>query len=116
MDVGGGELPGHVVAKALGLSRSYLPHRLDSMAARDLINEAGGVGGEVTIRATLDGRAALKRARPAHAASVRRHLLGHLTDASDGPLLRGPWIDWRGLEAFSGRAHPKCTTLGRSGW
>lgn len=88
VDVGGGELSGSAVEKALGLSRTYLLHRLDGMVAAGLLNQAGGAGRDVWIRATVDGRAVLGRARPAHAAAVRRHLLDHLTDGADAPTFR----------------------------
>jgi DNA-binding MarR family transcriptional regulator len=85
-ELGGGRLRQARLADSIGFHRSRLSHHLTRMESRGLISrEAVGNGVDVVI--TKAGSAALKRARPVHAAAVRRHLLEPLS-ASQTDALR----------------------------
>ncbi|SDC88343.1 MarR family winged helix-turn-helix transcriptional regulator [Nocardioides lianchengensis] len=73
-DGGGGALRQHELAVAMGWHRSRLSHHLSRMQERGLVTRESVAGG-VELRTTTMGRAALLRARPVHAAAVRRHLV-----------------------------------------
>jgi DNA-binding MarR family transcriptional regulator len=76
VELGGGRLRQSALAESMGFERSRLSHHLDRMVERGLITRERGTGVEVV--ATPGGRAAIRRARPVHAAAVRRHLIGRL--------------------------------------
>jgi DNA-binding MarR family transcriptional regulator len=85
VEVGGGEMAGHVLEQALGFSRSHLLHRIDAMASRGwVIRSDESRSGRVWVRATERGRAVLDSARPVHAAAVRRHFLDRTGDVLPG--------------------------------
>lgn len=69
------------VARQLHLSPSGLTRRLDSMVRRGLVDRVPSPDDRRVTLAVLtpSGRATLEAAAPDHVASVRRHLLDHLT-------------------------------------
>jgi DNA-binding MarR family transcriptional regulator len=73
-DIGGGRLRQSELAASTGWHRSRLSHHLKRMQERGLVDRDEVPGG-VDVRLTTMGRAALHRARPAHADAVRRHLV-----------------------------------------
>lgn len=74
VELGGGRLRQNQLAESIGFHRSRLSHQLTRMEERGLVTrEPSGDGVEVV--ATQAGRAAVKKARPIHAAAVRTHLL-----------------------------------------
>jgi DNA-binding MarR family transcriptional regulator len=80
VEIGGGRLRQNQLAELMGYHRSRLSHHLSRMEDRGLITRrAAGSGVEVII--TEAGQEAVDRARPIHAAAVRRHLIGPLSDA-----------------------------------
>ncbi|MDF1605270.1 MarR family transcriptional regulator [Nocardioides sp. YIM 152315] len=85
-DLGGGRLRQSRLATATGWHRSRLSHHLRRMQERGLVDRAEASGG-VDVSLTTMGRAALLRARPVHAAAVRRHLVAPLS-ARDRQRLR----------------------------
>ena len=69
----GGRMRQNQLAQSMGFHRSRLSHHLGRMRERGLITtEPAGRGVEVI--ATGQGRALAERARPVHAAAVRRYL------------------------------------------
>ncbi len=66
------------LAATIGWHRSRLSHHLRRMEERGLVARSGLDTG-VEVRLTTMGRAAAARARPAHAAAVRRHLVERLS-------------------------------------
>lgn len=70
----GGALRQSELAALMGWQRSRLSHHLTRMQERGLVSRAPVPGG-MEVRTSTMGRAALLRARPAHADAVRRHLV-----------------------------------------
>ena len=81
VEIGGGRLRQNALAESMGFHRSRLSHHLSRMEERGLVTRQPADGG-VDVVATPVGRAAVKHARPAHAAAVRRHLVD-LVPAAD---------------------------------
>ena len=73
-DAEGGRVRQSELGAATGWHRSRLSHHLRRMAERGLVARTEVPGG-VEVRLTTMGRAATVRARPVHAAAVRRHLV-----------------------------------------
>lgn len=71
---GGGAVRQSELAVSMAWHRSRLSHHLTRMQERGLVTRSSVAGG-MEVRATTMGRAALHRARPVHAAAVRRHLV-----------------------------------------
>jgi DNA-binding MarR family transcriptional regulator len=77
VEAGGGRMRQNQLAESMGIHRSRLSHHLSRMRERGLIaTEPAGNG--VDVIATEQGHILVKRARPVHAAAVRRHLIGPL--------------------------------------
>ncbi len=77
-----GALPQGELARSMRWSKSRLSHHLTRMQERGLVERrGGGAGASPLVALTSAGRDALRRARPLHAAAVRRHLLDRLTPA-----------------------------------
>ncbi len=75
------------LAAAMGWHRSRLSHQLTRMEQRGLVSRKSVAGG-VEVAATEAGRDALDRARPLHAAAVRRHLTGLVPEEAESGFLR----------------------------
>jgi DNA-binding MarR family transcriptional regulator len=73
-DADGGRLRQSELGAVTGWHRSRLSHHLRRMTDRGLVAREEVPGG-VEVRLTTMGRAATVRARPVHAAAVRRHLV-----------------------------------------
>lgn len=85
-DLGSGKLIQQDLATSMGWDKSRLSHHLTRMQKRKLVErEPQGRGVLVVMLAA--GRAALKVARPAHAESLRKHLLKKLTHDQAETLL-----------------------------
>ncbi|MEV6610874.1 MarR family winged helix-turn-helix transcriptional regulator [Kutzneria sp. NPDC051319] len=76
-ELGGGRLRQNALAESVGWHRSRLSHQLSRMEHRDLLTRHPADGG-VEVHLTDAGHSLARRARPAHADAVRRHLLDHL--------------------------------------
>ena len=81
------EADGHAMrmcdlADMLQLSPSGLTRRLDGLVKAGMVVREGSTEDRRVMMAKLtdDGRAALERTAPHHAASVRRHIFDHLDD------------------------------------
>jgi DNA-binding MarR family transcriptional regulator len=74
------------LAALMGWQRSRLSHHLTRMQERGLVTRSPVPGG-MEVRTTTMGRAALLRARPVHAAAVRRHLVDGVPPRDRGRLL-----------------------------
>ena len=83
---GGGAMRQNRLAESMGYHRSRLSHHLSRMERRGLVTRRQA-GGGVEVVATDPGREAVTRARPVHAAAVRRYLLGPLTAADREALI-----------------------------
>ncbi|GAA4796855.1 MarR family winged helix-turn-helix transcriptional regulator [Actinomycetospora chlora] len=86
LDDAGGRMRQQELAASMGWHRSRLSHQLTRMTDRGLVDRTG-VGSGVDVVLTHAGRVAARRARPVHAAAVRRHLLAHLPDGLRDELL-----------------------------
>jgi DNA-binding MarR family transcriptional regulator len=73
-ELGCGSLRQNELAASMGWHRSRLSHHLTRMEQRGLVERRPSEGG-VEVVITGDGRGAVAKARPLHAAAVRRHLL-----------------------------------------
>jgi DNA-binding MarR family transcriptional regulator len=69
----GGRMRQNQLAQSMGFHRSRLSHHLGRMRERGLITTEQASNG-VEVIATERGRALAERARPVHAAAVRRYL------------------------------------------
>jgi DNA-binding MarR family transcriptional regulator len=69
----GGRMRQNQLAQSMGFHRSRLSHHLARMRERGLITTEPASNG-VEVIATKQGRAVAERARPVHAAAVRRYL------------------------------------------
>jgi len=78
-DLGKGEMRQQRLAESMGWDKSRLSHQLTRMQARDLIERREADKRVVLVVLTKHGREKLKAARPIHAESVRRNLLGRLS-------------------------------------
>src|SRR5579875_3484501 len=76
---GGGRIRQNELAAMTGFHRSRLSHQLTRMRERGLITQEPA-GGGVEVVVTGHGRDLVRKARPVHAAGVRRHLLAPLRD------------------------------------
>jgi len=76
-DLGGGTLRQNELAASMGWHRSRLSHQLTRMEQRGLVTRAAA-GDGVAVSVTAAGRDAAAKARPVHAAAVRRHLTRHV--------------------------------------
>lgn len=103
-DLGGGRLRQHELAASMNWSKSRLSHQLSRMQGRGLIDRARSVDGAVAVSITSAGREALGRARPVHAAAVRRHLLERLGPGQVPAVLdMARKLDPAALESGAGR-------------
>ena len=82
-ELGEGRLRQNRLAASTGFHRSRLSHHLARMEERALITREPADGG-VDVLITEAGRAAGGKARPVHAAAVRRHLLSPLAGLDQG--------------------------------
>jgi DNA-binding MarR family transcriptional regulator len=83
----GGRVRQNQLAVALDWHRSRLSHQLTRMESRGLVARHG-VDGGVEVTLTDAGRALYEKARPIHAAAVRRRFLDKLTEAQKAALLK----------------------------
>jgi DNA-binding MarR family transcriptional regulator len=79
VDLGGGTLRQIHLAKSMRWDKARLSHHLTRMQERGLIEREHVSGKEVFVKITQQGKTELADARPAHASSVRRHLLDRLS-------------------------------------
>jgi DNA-binding MarR family transcriptional regulator len=79
MDPGARDLRQQALAQSLGWHKARLSHHLSRMESRDLVVRRPLSGRIVIVNITKHGRDAYTSARPVHAASIRRSLLGQLT-------------------------------------
>jgi DNA-binding MarR family transcriptional regulator len=77
---GEGRMRQNQLAESMGFHRSRLSHHLSRMEQRGLVTRRQA-GNGVEVLVTEAGRAAVTKARPVHAAAVRRHLLGPFSPA-----------------------------------
>jgi DNA-binding MarR family transcriptional regulator len=84
-ELGEGRLRQNRLAASTGFHRSRLSHHLARMEERALITREPADGG-VDVLITEAGRAAVGKARPVHAAAVRRHLLEPLAGLDQAAL------------------------------
>jgi DNA-binding MarR family transcriptional regulator len=77
---GEGRMRQNQLAESMGFHRSRLSHHLSRMEQRGLVTRRQA-GNGVEVLVTETGRAAVAKARPVHAAAVRRHLLGPFSPA-----------------------------------
>jgi DNA-binding MarR family transcriptional regulator len=89
---GKGQMRQQDLGRSLNWDKSRLSHHLTRMQARALIERQPGAGtgnGQgVLVILTQDGREKLDAARPAHAESIRRHLLSRLTADQIDTIIR----------------------------
>jgi DNA-binding MarR family transcriptional regulator len=78
VDLGDGELRQQDLAEAIAWDKSRLSHQLTRMERRALVQRKPAGGKGVVVRITAAGKKTLTKARPAHARSIRRHLLTKL--------------------------------------
>jgi DNA-binding MarR family transcriptional regulator len=76
------------LADALGWDKSRLSHQLTRMQQRALLERRPSRGQAVHVALTRMGREKLRAALPAHAESVRRHLLSRLTQEQMDLIIR----------------------------
>jgi DNA-binding MarR family transcriptional regulator len=81
IDLGDGTLRQIDLARSMRWDKARLSHHLTRMQKRGLIERQPASAKEVFVKITSRGKAVLGDARPAHAASVRRHLLDRLSKA-----------------------------------
>jgi DNA-binding MarR family transcriptional regulator len=87
VDLGDGELRQQALADSMGWHKSRLSHQLTRMQERSLVERRETDGRVVTVSITEEGRRKIDGARPIHAASVRRRLLGRLTPLQTEALI-----------------------------
>lgn len=87
VDSGGGVVRQQQLCAETGWTQSRASNHLSRMERRELVRREPIPGG-VLIHATDDGQGALLRAKPVHAAAVRRHLLDGLDDDAHGAIAR----------------------------
>lgn len=87
VESGGGVVRQQRLCAETGWTQSRASNHLSRMERRELVRREAIAGG-VRVHATAEGREALLRARPIHAAAVRRHLLDGLDDAAHGAIAR----------------------------
>jgi DNA-binding MarR family transcriptional regulator len=87
-DLGGGTLRQIDLAKSMRWHKARLSHHLTRMQDRGLIEREHVSGKEVFAKITKQGQSVLSDARPAHASSVRRHLLERLSHEETKALLK----------------------------
>ncbi|HVT98084.1 MAG TPA: MarR family transcriptional regulator [Acidobacteriaceae bacterium] len=89
---GQGQMRQQELGRSLGWDKSRLSHHLTRMQERALIERqpgaATGNGQGVLVVLTQAGREKLDAARPAHADSIRRHLLSRLTADQIDTIIR----------------------------
>jgi len=83
---GGGVMRQNQLAESMGYHRSRLSHHLSRMEQRGLVTRRP-VSDGVEVVATDAGRDCVARARPVHAAAVRKYLVTPLTGAQREALL-----------------------------
>ncbi|MEU3186271.1 MarR family transcriptional regulator [Streptomyces sp. NPDC006923] len=86
VETGGGRLRQSRLAELMGFHRSRLSHHLTRMEERGLTTREPAAGG-VDVVVTDEGRRAAEKARPVHAAAVRRHLVDPLGAADHAAVL-----------------------------
>ena len=87
-DLGGGTLRQIDLARSMRWDKARLSHHLTRMQDRGLIEREHVSGKEVFVKITKQGQSVLSDARPAHASSVRRHLLDRLSHEETKALLK----------------------------
>ena len=85
VELGNGMLRQNELAASVSWHRSRLSHQLSRMEQRGL-GERTPVTNGMVISITPAGRRAVTRARPLHAAAVRRHLIAKIPPASRNQL------------------------------
>ena len=81
VDLGEGRLRQQELATSMRWDKSRLSHQLTRMQKRDLVSRTNVDPSTVLVEITDAGRAALAPARPAHARSIRAHLLDRLDES-----------------------------------
>jgi len=87
-DLGKGEMRQQRLAEVMGWDKSRLSHQLTRMQERELIERRGADKRVVLVVLTKHGREKLEAARPIHAKSVRRNLLGRLNAEQIATIVR----------------------------
>ena len=77
--IGKGEMRQQDLARSMGWDKSRLSHQLTRMQERKLVERCEAEKRVVLVVLTKQGREKLEAARPIHAESVRRNLLGRLS-------------------------------------
>ncbi|SIS02555.1 MarR family winged helix-turn-helix transcriptional regulator [Williamsia sterculiae] len=80
VDLGGGTLRQMELTQSMRWNKSRLSHQITRMEKRGLVARKA-TDAVVTVQITDAGRAALRPARPAHALSIRAHLMDKLDAA-----------------------------------
>lgn len=86
-DADGGPVRQQRLCDEMAWTQSRASNHLSRMERRELVSREI-VSGGVLIHLTGEGREVLARARPVHAAAVRRHLLDALDDDAHGAISR----------------------------
>jgi DNA-binding MarR family transcriptional regulator len=96
---GGAGLGQQDLATMLGWQRARLSRQLSRMADRGLLDRPAAAGNRRLVTATDAGRAALARARPAHARAVRAALFDRIAPAD-------PDTFWAAVRAIPVESRP----------
>ncbi|GAA1889412.1 MarR family winged helix-turn-helix transcriptional regulator [Williamsia serinedens] len=80
VDLGDGRLRQQELATSMRWDKSRLSHQITRMQKRDLVSRNAVDASTVMVEITDAGRDALVPARPAHAESIRAHLLDRLDE------------------------------------
>jgi DNA-binding MarR family transcriptional regulator len=80
VEIGDGVMRQNQLAESMGFHRSRLSHHLSRMEERGLVTRYQS-GDGVEVRVTETGQAMVRKARPVHAAAVRRYLTEALSES-----------------------------------
>ena len=86
--IGKGEMRQQDLARSMGWDKSRLSHQLTRMQERELVERREAEKRVVLVVLTKQGREKLEAARPIHAESVRRNLLGRLSAEQIATVVR----------------------------
>ena len=86
--IGKGEMRQQDLARSMGWDKSRLSHQLTRMQERKLVERCEAEKRVVLVVLTKQGREKLDAARPVHAESVRRNLLGRLSAEQIATVVR----------------------------
>jgi len=86
--IGKGEMRQQDLARSMGWDKSRLSHQLTRMQERKLVERCEAEKRVVLVVLTKQGREKLEAARPIHAESVRRNLLGRLSAEQIATVVR----------------------------